>query len=417
MSSPPPQNAPFPREALLEWTRRAAARQLGDLSWVELNPSPKMEPYRMRRTRRGAEHFIQGRYGRTLPPALLRAIAAHEMKGGASLLQAITLSYAVPEWLVQARGLLWTELTPVPSILEPMVEAYGIGSEIHRGDGDRLLRLRARLPAWHKRRGQIDEAVLLLRDAVQAPPAEDLSGLSSRTPPPPDVAGLLPDAGPATEAGYQPDPPALTGPSAEVEEAPAPAEAEPEAADAAPDADARPADAEEPSGDGAEDRPDDDAELLDGDEIETAALAPITDPTAVASDEDAGDDATTPDAPAPDAPGTDDASPVEPDATALVPADPIAPTAPPKHPLVGEVLSCRSLAWWARRAAAPEPESHLRISGGYLRFQPESEPSWRLVREDVRVGWTPGTPLSPLATRLLPPWACYRIVAEAPEQS
>lgn len=324
----------FLREALYEWARSAASGQMADLDWVDLNANPEADPYRVRRNRRGRLLFRQGRYGRALPPAMLQNIARAEMQGGATLLQALTLAFARTEWLVKSRSLLWTELSPVPLLLARMVEAYGISGEVHRGDPGRLVRLRARLPAWHKRRGEVIEALRLLEEAVHQPPAERLSGHQAVVPVPAGIAGLL--EGPV----------APRAPVAPTDASPTPA-APPEGA--------------------ALDEP-----------------PPVEEPT--------------------------DEQPI----AALV-ADTAAKPTLPDHPLAGEVMACRSLKWWTRRAPATPTASELRIEDGFVRFQPRSGSPYPLVREDVCVGWTIGQPLSPLAPRLLPPWACYRIVAAAPE--
>lgn len=333
-----PRTAPLAREAHLEWAHRAAAGRLPGLLWVELNPDPAAKAYRARRTRRGLLYFRQSRIGRTLPPPMLQQIAQAEVRGGATLLQAMTLAFATPEWLLRTRGLLWTELTPVPSLLVDLIEAYGISPEIHRAEEGRLLRLRARLPAWHKRRGAVDEAVRLLTDAVGQRPEESLSAAdsdgSSNTDPAP-----FPTA----------DDPRGRGESR-----------------AAPSTEEFPGDAED-----SEDE--------------------VTDPGANPS-------------PGPQ----DDAAPAE---TALA-------TTTPVHGLESEVLACRDLQWYRRRMPRGAPATQdLRIHSGLVHYQPRNSKPFRLIREDIRVGWTPGTPLSPLAPRLLPPWACYRIVVEGAEQS
>lgn len=310
----------FLREALFEWARAAASGHMEDLDWVDLNANPEAQPYRVRRNRRGRLLFRQGRYGRALPPAMLENIARAELRGGATLLQALTLAFARTEWLVKSRSMLWTELSPVPLLLARMVEAYGISGEVHRGDADRLVRLRARLPAWHKRRGEVGEALRLLDEAVHAPPAERLTGhqAAAPSPVPVGVAGLL--EGPV-----------------------------------APDAPAPDAISDEPA---LEEEATDEQPMLD------LSREPVTT------------------------------------------AD---------HPLSDEVMACRSMQWWARRAPATPTPPELRIADGFVRFQPRTGSPYPLVREDVCVGWTIGQPLSPLAPRLLPPWACYRIVAAAPE--
>ncbi len=365
MTPAPPARLPaFSREALYEWTLRAAAGKLDKLDWVDLNANPEADPYQARRNPRGHTLFRQTRLGRTLPPAMLKAIAAAELQGAATLLQGMSLAYALPEWLIQARALLWTELTPVPALLARMVEAYGISGEVHRGDDARLLRLRARLPAWHRRRGEVGEALALLRDAIREAPEERLGALEHPRPRPGPLA--LPQLAPTL---------ALTGP---VRDAP--------------------------------------SALVVVDEEDTEGLPtqwleepPIPAPVEEAEDTDPGL-ADEPADPGEAGPFFDLDRPEAPPARAAAPPA-------PAHALAGELLACRSLGWWERRAPRGPAPTDLRIERGFLHFQPRDRPSYPLVREDVRVGWTPGRPLSPLAPRLLPPWACYRVVAEVPEQS
>lgn len=361
-----PRTVPLQREAHLEWARRAAADRLPGVRWVELNPDPGAEAYRTRRTRRGQMYFRQLRSGRVLPPTMLENIAKAEVRGGATLLQALTLSYAIPEWLIRTRGLLWTELTPVPSLLAELIEAYGISPEVHRADDQRLLRLRARLPAWHRRRGAIDEALRLLTEAVGEPPTESLTGVS------------------AQQRRRAPAPPQLTGPVADPA-APPPA-AEPGPDDAMPGFDDR----TDPGGAAA---------VL----AETVTQEPIT--GAPFADEGLGAEA-------------DETESAQPTVAVEEPGRPAVAARPSIHGLETEILACRDLEWYRRRVPRGQaPSVDLRIDGGFVHFQPPHAKPFRLIREDVRVGWTPGTPLSPLAPRLLPPWACYRIVVEGAEPS
>ena len=83
----------------------------------------------------------------------------------------------------------------------------------------------------------------------------------------------------------------------------------------------------------------------------------------------------------------------------------------PDAPRLGnEVLVVHGIAWWRHRAAEGA-EPMYRISGGLVRFQPRSGPSFNLTREDVLFAWTPGTALPQNALRLLPAWTVVRLTA------
>lgn len=86
-----------------------------------------------------------------------------------------------------------------------------------------------------------------------------------------------------------------------------------------------------------------------------------------------------------------------------------APTTPA---IADEVFAARSAGWWlARQVGGSAPA--LRISGGYLRFQPTQSPAFELLREDALIAWRPGHPVSHDALRLLPAWTSVRLVAPA----
>ena len=57
-------------------------------------------------------------------------------------------------------------MSPVPELLAILVEALGIGNEIHRNDREVLSRLVARLPTWMPARGTLKSATSLLQDTV-----------------------------------------------------------------------------------------------------------------------------------------------------------------------------------------------------------------------------------------------------------
>ncbi|CAN0449342.1 unnamed protein product, partial [Ectocarpus fasciculatus] len=55
---------------------------------------------------------------------------------------------------------------PKPALLAVLVEAFGIGPELHREQPARLMRLAARMPTWYPHRGKISRAIQLLEETV-----------------------------------------------------------------------------------------------------------------------------------------------------------------------------------------------------------------------------------------------------------
>lgn len=75
-----------------------------------------------------------------------------------------------------------------------------------------------------------------------------------------------------------------------------------------------------------------------------------------------------------------------------------------------EVFACHGLHWWDHRSETSS-ETEYRISGGYLRFQPENGVGFAIRREDVLIHWQPGRPVPHDAIRLLPAWTSVRLAA------
>lgn len=73
-----------------------------------------------------------------------------------------------------------------------------------------------------------------------------------------------------------------------------------------------------------------------------------------------------------------------------------------------EVFQCHASMWWRYRRSGHAVQ-HLRIDGGYLRFQPPKGVGWELRREDVLMNWDARQPLPRAALRLLPAWTCIRL--------
>lgn len=89
---------------------------------------------------------------------------------------------------------------------------------------------------------------------------------------------------------------------------------------------------------------------------------------------------------------------------------------PEDPPLRDEVFACRSASWWRQR---PSPTgAQLRISAGWLRFQPTEGETFPLSPEDVLVSLEPSGSLDRPLLRLLSPGTCLRIVPlPAPESA
>ena len=158
-----------PQDAIAAWAAQSAAGELVDLDWVDARVSADLP--RFSRTAEGFHHIPYGKY---LPPSLLEAAADAQARGEPTLLEGLQLVFARAEWWIEARRLLWAPDSPAPRVLEALVEAHGIGDELHQGDPARLQRLAAELPGWFPRRGEGRAAADLLRRALRDPPRERL---------------------------------------------------------------------------------------------------------------------------------------------------------------------------------------------------------------------------------------------------
>jgi hypothetical protein len=78
--------------------------------------------------------------------------------------------------------------------------------------------------------------------------------------------------------------------------------------------------------------------------------------------------------------------------------------------IADEVFACHRLDWWTHRSS-PGCRPEYRITGNFLRFQPEAGGGFALRREDVLIHWQPGRPLPREAIRLLPAWMVIRLAA------
>lgn len=153
----------------LAWAHEAAAGRLDGLGWAAAAPGLEQEPYTLIVDPNGATRFHGEDLSARLPPPMAEAARAVSEAGGLPLVEAVGALLARPSWLIHSRRTLFGPLSPAPRLLEALVEAYGIGVEIHRGDPETLARLVARLPGWHPSRGTLERALHLLEEAVGEP--------------------------------------------------------------------------------------------------------------------------------------------------------------------------------------------------------------------------------------------------------
>ncbi len=141
----------------LEWSHRASAGELEQLSWVDTRLDPELAE--MRLTEEGREgKFRQMPYLRYLPDVVVEAAMAAQKDGRVTGWEAQQLLFARVEWTIRGRRYLWSPYAPVPRLLATLVEAYGVEAAAHRFDPDSLSRLTALLPVWHPFRGSVSRA-------------------------------------------------------------------------------------------------------------------------------------------------------------------------------------------------------------------------------------------------------------------
>ncbi|MCB9765014.1 MAG: hypothetical protein H6739_34895 [Alphaproteobacteria bacterium] len=150
------------RQAVLEWAQRSAAGELSDLDWVETDLKPRRAPFEMVPDGDGPPRFRHMPYSRFLPEAMTEAMVDAQARGEVSAMEAVMMLTARPEWLILARPLLWSPLSPEPRLLAWLVERWGIEASMHRADPKRLSRIAARLPRWRPQRGNLASAIEML---------------------------------------------------------------------------------------------------------------------------------------------------------------------------------------------------------------------------------------------------------------
>jgi hypothetical protein len=166
-----------PRLPEAAWAHAAASGRLDGVRWVEDRVEPEdgaAEPFSVDHDDEGAERFRGLVLEDYLPPAQVDAIRAADRRGFPSLLHGLKYALAEPAWLVRTRSSLWSPTSPRPLLLRSLIEAYGLGVELHRGEAEVLARLAARVHQWYPQRGHLGYARRLVDAAGLKTSSEDL---------------------------------------------------------------------------------------------------------------------------------------------------------------------------------------------------------------------------------------------------
>ena len=143
-----------------------ASGRLRGLGWVDRTILGKTRPFQQVDGEDGEQLFRHLPYAFFLPTTLSNAAMEAQKRGEPTVIEGYLMLFAWIEWLILARPLLWAPTTPTPALLSVLVEAFGIGPEIHRLDPERLARLAARLPTWYAHRGTTERSRNILEDTV-----------------------------------------------------------------------------------------------------------------------------------------------------------------------------------------------------------------------------------------------------------
>lgn len=143
-----------------------ASGRMRGVGWVDGTLLERDRPFQEVVDGDGVSRFRHIPYGFFLPTVLTNAAIAAQKRGEPTVLEGYLHIFAWIEWLISSRRLLWSPVTPKPDLLPVLVEAFGVGPEIHREDPERLMRLTARLPTWYPHRGTSDRARQLLEETV-----------------------------------------------------------------------------------------------------------------------------------------------------------------------------------------------------------------------------------------------------------
>ena len=147
-------------------THSKASGRLRGSGWVDRTIVKKSRPFQQVEGSDGNQLFRHIPYGFFLPTSLANAAIEAQKRGEPTVLEAYLMVFAWVEWLITTRSLLWAPTSPTPALLSVLVEAFGIGPELHRDSPERLSRLAARLPSWYPHRGNAERTRQIVEDTI-----------------------------------------------------------------------------------------------------------------------------------------------------------------------------------------------------------------------------------------------------------
>jgi hypothetical protein len=143
-----------------------ASGRMRGLEWADGTVARRARPFQVVPGSDGINRFRHIPYGYFLPTVMTTAAVSAQGRGEPTVLEGYMLVFAWVEWLIASRMMLWSPQSPQPALLAVLVEAFGVGPELHREDPKRLMRLAARLPTWYAHRGTSRRALQLLEETI-----------------------------------------------------------------------------------------------------------------------------------------------------------------------------------------------------------------------------------------------------------
>ena len=143
-----------------------ASGRIRGYGWVDRTILRQDRPFQQVDSEDGVQRYRHIPYGFFLPSTLSKAAIEAQKRGEPTVLEGYLMIFAWVEWLIASRSLMWAPTTPTPSLLIVLVEAFGIGPELHRNSPERLTRLAARLPTWYAFRGDTERSRQILEETV-----------------------------------------------------------------------------------------------------------------------------------------------------------------------------------------------------------------------------------------------------------
>ncbi|MBT3217480.1 MAG: hypothetical protein HN348_00170 [Proteobacteria bacterium] len=173
MSAPPALRVP-----ILEWSVRANQGRLCRLRWVDSRVDDDLPAFRI--VREADEKAFRHIPYLAFQPKFIADEARRAQVGGqVTAWEGLILLFAWVEWYVAARGLFFAPFGPLPKLLIPLVERFGIERILHRDKPERLARLTALVRTWHAARGRLDKAAEVLHACDEEAQMEGVHGVDA----------------------------------------------------------------------------------------------------------------------------------------------------------------------------------------------------------------------------------------------